>query len=122
MDSMEEVALGETLRNATPSAQLFLPWHLLTHPNGPRPEVPSVIRAWVISSAHRMTADGFLQAVGRLGAVMGPLIRMTRQAVPLLPPLFYGLAPIVSSLVLLLFLPETRGLPLPDTIQDLEAQ
>lgn len=69
-----------------------------------------------------MTADGFLQAVGRLGAVMGPLIRMTRKAVPLLPPLSYGLTPIASSLVLLLFLPETRGLPLPDTIQDLEAQ
>ncbi|XP_044115522.1 solute carrier family 22 member 11 isoform X5 [Neovison vison] len=70
----------------------------------------------------RMTADGFLQSVGRLGAVMGPLVRMTRQAVPLLAPVSYGVIPIVSSLVLLFFLPETRGLPLPDTIQDLENQ
>ncbi|XP_008590460.1 PREDICTED: solute carrier family 22 member 11-like [Galeopterus variegatus] len=70
----------------------------------------------------RMTADGLLQSVGRLGAMMGPLIRMTHQALPLLPPLSYGVIPIASSLVLLLFLPETQGFPLPDTIQDLESQ
>ncbi|KAM5225360.1 solute carrier family 22 member 11 isoform 3-T3 [Hipposideros larvatus] len=70
----------------------------------------------------RMTADGFLHSVGQLGAVMSPLIRMTRQAMPLLTPLAYGVTPITSSLILLLFLPETRGLPLPDTIQDLEKQ
>uniref|UniRef100_A0A8C0M9Y0 Solute carrier family 22 member 11 n=2 Tax=Canis lupus familiaris TaxID=9615 RepID=A0A8C0M9Y0_CANLF len=70
----------------------------------------------------RMTADGFLQSAGRLGAVLGPLIRLTRQALPLLAPISYGVIPIVSSLILLLFLPETQGLPLPDTIQDLESQ
>lgn len=32
---MEEVTLRETLRRATPLAQLFLPWHLLTQPNVP---------------------------------------------------------------------------------------
>uniref|UniRef100_A0A452T6Q8 Solute carrier family 22 member 11-like n=1 Tax=Ursus maritimus TaxID=29073 RepID=A0A452T6Q8_URSMA len=67
-----------------------------------------------------MTADGFLQSAGRLGAVTGPLIRMTRQAAPLLAPISYGVIPMASSLILLLFLPETQGLPLPDTIQDLE--
>lgn len=68
-----------------------------------------------------MTADGFLQSVGRLGAMMGPLVRMARQALPLLPPLSYGVLPMASSL-LLFSLPETQGLPLPDTIQDLESQ
>ncbi|XP_014386364.1 PREDICTED: solute carrier family 22 member 11 isoform X1 [Myotis brandtii] len=68
-----------------------------------------------------MTADGFLQSAGRLGAVVGPLIMTARQALPLLPPLTYGVILIVSSFVLP-FLPETRGLPLPDTIQDLENQ
>ncbi|XP_046498995.1 solute carrier family 22 member 11 isoform X2 [Equus quagga] len=69
----------------------------------------------------RMTADGFLQSAGRLGAVIGPLIMMTRQALPLLPPISYGVISIAASLIVL-FLPETRGLPLPDTIQDLESQ
>lgn len=78
-------------------------------------------RVGATPSAHRMTADGFLQSAGRLGAVIGPLIAMTRQALPLLPPLIYGLILIVSTFVLP-FLPETRGLPLPDTIQDLESQ
>ncbi|XP_044115520.1 solute carrier family 22 member 11 isoform X3 [Neovison vison] len=85
-------------------------------------KVAAVTKVWALLSTHRMTADGFLQSVGRLGAVMGPLVRMTRQAVPLLAPVSYGVIPIVSSLVLLFFLPETRGLPLPDTIQDLENQ
>uniref|UniRef100_A0A8C4MUQ8 Solute carrier family 22 member 11 n=1 Tax=Equus asinus asinus TaxID=83772 RepID=A0A8C4MUQ8_EQUAS len=69
----------------------------------------------------RVTADGFLQSAGRLGAVIGPLIMMTRQALPLLPPISYGVISIAASLIVL-FLPETRGLPLPDTIQDLESQ
>lgn len=79
-------------------------------------------RVWALPSTHRMTADGFLQSAGRLGAVTGPLIRMTRQAAPLLAPISYGVIPMASSLILLLFLPETQGLPLPDTIQDLENQ
>ncbi|XP_070282528.1 solute carrier family 22 member 11 isoform X2 [Myotis yumanensis] len=69
----------------------------------------------------KMTADGFLQSAGRLGAVVGPLIMTARQALPLLPPLTYGVILIVSSFVLP-FVPETRGLPLPDTTQDLENQ
>lgn len=125
---MEEVALGETLRSATPSAHLFLPWHLLTqpydlHPNKAHsPKVPIVTSVCAIPSIHRMTADGFLNSVGRLGAVTGPLIRITHQVLPLLPPFSYGVIPIASSLILLFFVPETRGLPLPDTIQDLEKQ
>uniref|UniRef100_A0A7N5P5V3 Solute carrier family 22 member 11 n=1 Tax=Ailuropoda melanoleuca TaxID=9646 RepID=A0A7N5P5V3_AILME len=82
----------------------------------------TVTRVWALASTHRMTADGFLQSAGRLGAVTGPLIRMTRQAAPLLAPISYGVIPMASSLILLLFLPETQGLPLPDTIQDLENQ
>ncbi|XP_049993907.1 solute carrier family 22 member 11 [Alexandromys fortis] len=70
----------------------------------------------------RMTADGFLQSVGRLGAIAGPLIKMTGQVLPLMPPLTYGTLPIASSLVLLLSLPETKGIPLPDTIRDLEGR
>lgn len=79
----------------------------------------SVYKTELFPTTLRMTADGLLNSAGRLGAMMGPLIRMARPAVPLLPPLTYGAVPIASSLVLF-FLPETQGLPLPDTIQDLE--
>ncbi|ERE77742.1 solute carrier family 22 member 11 [Cricetulus griseus] len=70
----------------------------------------------------RVTANGFLNSVGRLGSIIGPLIKMASQVLPLLPPLTYGALPIVSSLVFLLFLPETQGIQLPDTIQDLEGR
>uniref|UniRef100_A0A8C0XGK3 Major facilitator superfamily (MFS) profile domain-containing protein n=1 Tax=Castor canadensis TaxID=51338 RepID=A0A8C0XGK3_CASCN len=79
----------------------------------------TVYRAELFPTPLRMTADGFLQSVGRLGALVGPLLRITQQSLPLLPPLSYGAVPIAAGLVLLLFLPETQGLPLPDTIQDL---
>ncbi|XP_015424551.1 PREDICTED: solute carrier family 22 member 11 isoform X2 [Myotis davidii] len=81
----------------------------------------SVYKSELFPTSLRMAADGFLQSAGRLGAVVGPLIMTARQALPLLPPLIYGVILIVSSFVLP-FLPETRGLPLPDTIQDLENQ
>ncbi|KAM4850719.1 solute carrier family 22 member 11 isoform X1 [Urocitellus parryii] len=81
----------------------------------------TVYRTELFPTPLRMTADGFLQSVGRLGAMMGPLVRMAHQALPLLPALSYGAIPIASSL-LLFSLPETQGLPLPDTIQDLESQ
>uniref|UniRef100_A0A3Q1MZS0 Solute carrier family 22 member 11 n=2 Tax=Bos TaxID=9903 RepID=A0A3Q1MZS0_BOVIN len=69
----------------------------------------------------KIIAEGFLYSAARLGSVMGPLIRMTRQVLPLLPPLSCGVIPIAAGLIVL-FLPETRGLLLPDTIQDLERQ
>ncbi|KAM6160908.1 solute carrier family 22 member 11 [Erethizon dorsatum] len=80
----------------------------------------SIYRTELYPTLLRMTAEGFLQSVGRLGAMVGPLIRMARPVLPLLPPLAYGVIPVASSLVLLLFLPETQGLPLPDTIWDLQ--
>ncbi|XP_032007749.1 solute carrier family 22 member 11 isoform X1 [Hylobates moloch] len=82
----------------------------------------TIYKAELFPTPVRMTADGILHTVGRLGAMMGPLILMSRQALPLLPPLLYGVISIASSLVVLFFLPETQGLPLPDTIQDLESQ
>ena len=114
------------MRRAAPSAQLSLPCVPWPSPTAPPliktpSKVAGVTRVRALPSAHRMTADGFLQSAGRLGAVIGPLIMMTRQALPLLPPISYGVISIAASLIVL-FLPETRGLPLPDTIQDLESQ
>jgi hypothetical protein len=108
------------LEEATP--QLSLPFHLWAQPNHPPATVAAVMWVWASIPHHRMTADGFLQSVGRLGALVGPLLRITQQSLPLLPPLSYGAVPIAAGLVLLIFLPETQGLPLPDTIQDLKNQ
>ncbi|XP_025771147.1 solute carrier family 22 member 11 [Puma concolor] len=82
----------------------------------------SVYKPELYPTSLRMTADAFLQSAGRLGSVIDPLIRMTQQSLPLLVPVVYSALPITSGLVLLLFLPETQGFPLPDTIQDLENQ
>ncbi|XP_005063358.3 solute carrier family 22 member 11 [Mesocricetus auratus] len=81
-----------------------------------------VYKAELFPTVLRVTTTGFLNSVGRLGGIMGPLIKMASQVLPLLPPLTYGALPIASSLVFLLFLPETQGIPLPDTIQDLEGR
>lgn len=119
---MEEVVLEEALRRAILSAQLSFPWHPRAQPTCLPVTGPAITGIWALPFTHRMTADGILHSVGRLGAMMGPLILMSRQALPLLPPLLYGVISIASSLVVLFFLPETQGLPLPDTIQDLESQ
>ncbi|XP_045153116.1 solute carrier family 22 member 11 [Echinops telfairi] len=81
----------------------------------------ALYRTELFPTSLRMTAEGLLQTASRLGGVMGPLIKMTRQTLPLLPPLSYGVMPIASSFLLLL-VPETQGLPLPDTVQSLERQ
>ncbi|XP_037696347.1 solute carrier family 22 member 11 isoform X2 [Choloepus didactylus] len=82
----------------------------------------SVYLSEVFPTSLRVTANGLLHSVGRAGAVLGPLIRLTGQTLPLLPSLIYGILPITSGFIVLLFLPETQGLPLPDTIQDMENQ
>ncbi|XP_042761072.1 solute carrier family 22 member 11 isoform X2 [Panthera leo] len=84
--------------------------------------VPMLRWRTCIMSLVWMTADGFLQSVSHLGSVIDPLIRMTQHSLPLLVPVVYSALPITSGLLLLLFLPETQGFPLPDTIQDLENQ
>lgn len=131
---MEEVALGETPNPrgvrfpypSFPSAATRWPGRM-PPPTPPRSKAPfskaaAATRVWALPSAHRMTADGFLHSGSRLGSVMGPLVSMTRQDLPLLAPGVFGALLMASALVVLLFLPETRGFPLPDTIQDLERQ
>ncbi|XP_037374175.1 solute carrier family 22 member 11 [Talpa occidentalis] len=81
----------------------------------------SLYRPTLFPTPLRMTSDGLIMSMSRLGAALAPLVRMTQQTLSLLPPLFYGIVPIVASF-LLIFLPDTQGLPLPDTIQDLESQ
>ncbi|XP_008051860.1 solute carrier family 22 member 12 [Carlito syrichta] len=69
----------------------------------------------------RMTAVGLGQMAARTGAILGPLVRLLGVHGPSLPLLVYGTVPVLSGLAALL-LPETQGLPLPDTIQDMQNQ
>uniref|UniRef100_A0A2K6FG56 Solute carrier family 22 member 12 n=1 Tax=Propithecus coquereli TaxID=379532 RepID=A0A2K6FG56_PROCO len=69
----------------------------------------------------RMRAVGLGQMASRGGAFLGPLVRLLSTHGPLLPLLVYGTVPVLSGLATLL-LPETRNLPLPDTIQDAQNQ
>ena len=64
---------------------------------------------------------GLGQVGARGGAILGPLVRLLGVHHPTLPLLVYGAVPLLSGLTALL-LPETQGLPLPDTIQDAQNQ
>ncbi|XP_031245330.1 solute carrier family 22 member 12 [Mastomys coucha] len=67
----------------------------------------------------RMTAVGLGQVAARGGAMLGPLVRLLGVYGSWLPLLVYGVVPVLSGLAALL-LPETKNLPLPDTIQDIQ--
>ncbi|XP_026037902.1 solute carrier family 22 member 6 [Astatotilapia calliptera] len=67
----------------------------------------------------RQNGMGLVSSMARVGAMVAPMVRLTGDYIPWLPGLIYGGAPIVSG-VAVIFLPETLGTPLPDTIQDVE--
>ncbi|XP_055987935.1 solute carrier family 22 member 10-like [Sorex fumeus] len=55
----------------------------------------------------------------RCGAALAPILMTLEMHLPILPWIFYSIAPILSAF-LLFFLPETKDMPLPDTIEDVE--
>ena len=67
----------------------------------------------------RAKAFGLDAMVSRCGSALAPLLMTLVVYLPTLPWIIYGMCPIIAAPVLLL-LPETRNLPLPDTIQDVE--
>lgn len=67
----------------------------------------------------RQNGMGLMSSMARVGAMVAPMVRLTGDYIPWLPGLIYGGAPILSG-VATMFLPETLGTPLPDTIQDVE--
>lgn len=62
---------------------------------------------------------GWVSMMARIGAMVAPMVLLTGDYIPWLPGLIYGGAPVLSG-VAAIFLPETLGSPLPDTIQDVE--
>lgn len=67
----------------------------------------------------RQNGMGFVSSMARVGAMVAPMVLLTGDYILWLPGLIYGGAPILSG-VAAIFLPETRGCSLPDTIQDVE--
>ncbi|XP_070773626.1 solute carrier family 22 member 6 [Enoplosus armatus] len=67
----------------------------------------------------RQNGMGWASMMARIGAMVAPMVLLAGDHIPWLPGLIYGGAPILSGAAAL-FLPETLGSPLPDTIQDVE--
>lgn len=67
----------------------------------------------------RQNGMGWVSMMARVGAMVAPMVLLMGDTITWLPGLIYGGAPILSG-VAAVFLPETLGSPLPDTIQDVE--
>ncbi|XP_059785950.1 LOW QUALITY PROTEIN: solute carrier family 22 member 6-like [Balaenoptera ricei] len=57
--------------------------------------------------------------LANIGSILSPLVGMTSELYPSLPLFIYG-AVLVAACPITVLLPETLGLPLPNTLQDLE--
>ncbi|XP_063002347.1 solute carrier family 22 member 6-A-like [Elgaria multicarinata webbii] len=68
----------------------------------------------------RQTGMGIGSTLARVGGIVAPMVKMTGEYFPYLPPLIYGTAPILSGIAAI-FLPETLNVPLPDTIEEVES-
>ncbi|KAM6995809.1 uncharacterized protein RBU47_014027 [Passerculus sandwichensis] len=69
----------------------------------------------------RQTGMGMANTMSRLGSIMAPLVKMAGELFPALPFVIYGAAPVVSGLVAA-FLPETRNVALPETVEEVEGR
>ncbi|KAK5887419.1 hypothetical protein CesoFtcFv8_016023 [Champsocephalus esox] len=67
----------------------------------------------------RQNGMGWVSMMARVGAMVAPMVLLTADYLPWLPGLIYGGVLILSGIAAI-FLPETLGSPLPDTIQDVE--
>ncbi|XP_073460972.1 solute carrier family 22 member 6-like [Aquarana catesbeiana] len=69
----------------------------------------------------RQTGMGFTNMMMRLGAMVSPLVMMTKTYAPFLPLVIFGTVSIVCGLPIL-WLPETLNRPLLDTVDEVEAR
>ncbi|XP_072887484.1 solute carrier family 22 member 6-A-like [Hemitrygon akajei] len=67
----------------------------------------------------RQTGIGLIGTMARLGAMVAPIVRMTGDYIPFLPSLIYGGVTVITGLTAFWLL-ETRNMPLPETINDVE--
>ncbi|XP_078388987.1 solute carrier family 22 member 6-A-like [Cetorhinus maximus] len=67
----------------------------------------------------RQTGMGLVSTLARVGAMLAPIIRMSGDYVSFLPLAIYGGIPVIAG-VAAFSLPETRQVPLPETIEEIE--
>ncbi|XP_051900896.1 solute carrier family 22 member 6-A-like [Pristis pectinata] len=67
----------------------------------------------------RQTGMGLVGTMARLGAMVAPIIRMSGDYIPVLPPTLYGGMAIAAGITSI-FLLETHKVPLPERIEDVE--
>lgn len=65
----------------------------------------------------RNVGVGTASMIARIGSMVAPFAISFKAIHPALPPIIFGLIPLIGA-VLTLWLPETRGQPLPSTIED----
>lgn len=65
----------------------------------------------------RSNGIGLCSFIGRLGSVSAPFITDLKPIASFLPPLIFGIISLIGG-ILTFFLPETRGFPLPETLED----
>ncbi|XP_062892309.1 solute carrier family 22 member 6-A-like isoform X2 [Mobula hypostoma] len=67
----------------------------------------------------RQTGIGLIATMARMGAMVAPIIRMSGDYISFLPSTIYGGVAVIAGLTAF-FLLETRNIPLPETIEDVE--
>ncbi|GCB82626.1 hypothetical protein scyTo_0022039, partial [Scyliorhinus torazame] len=67
----------------------------------------------------RQTGLGLVSTMARVGAILAPIIRMSGDYVSFLPLTIYGGVAIIAGITAF-FLPETRNVPLPETVEEIE--
>ncbi|XP_041980013.1 organic cation transporter protein-like isoform X2 [Aricia agestis] len=68
----------------------------------------------------RNTGVGLSSTLARVGSMVAPFVATLGHNIPWLPPIMFGCVPLVGS-CLCIFLPDTRGKKLPDTLEEGEA-
>ncbi|XP_025049338.1 solute carrier family 22 member 6-A-like isoform X2 [Alligator sinensis] len=69
----------------------------------------------------RQTGMGLSNTMARIGSITAPMVKMLSEYFPSLPLIIYGAAPIISGIAAT-FLPETRNVPLPETVEEVETR
>lgn len=69
----------------------------------------------------RQTGMGLGGTMTRVGSIVAPLVKITSEYFNFLPPIIYGSTVFLSG-ISMYFLPETRNIPLPETIQDVQSK